>query len=320
MPESDSLYHRLFSHPRMVEEIVREFVPEALASGLDFSALQRVNPKFHTARRTAQHRESDVIWRLPTHEGADIYLYLLIEFQSESDWWMAVRMQVYQGLLWQQIINEQNLKSGARLPPVLLLVLYNGEPRWSAPREISEMIALAPDSTLWHWQPRVRYHLLDMGALVGDDLARRASLVALLFRLEQRQSPQQLEGLVGELIGWFRQHEGFGELKRLFGELVRQAILGLGMELHVPYDLLEMKTMISTLGESWKREWLAEGEALGEAKGTARALVGLLVNRFGSLPSPLQTRIQTADLQSLESWFDRAINAPNLSAVFDPPH
>jgi hypothetical protein len=59
MPESDSLYHRLFSHPRMVEEIVREFVPEALASGLDFSALQRVNPKFHTARRTAQHRESE---------------------------------------------------------------------------------------------------------------------------------------------------------------------------------------------------------------------------------------------------------------------
>jgi putative YhgA-like transposase len=320
MPESDSLYHRLFSHPRMVEEIVREFVPDALASGLDFSGLQRVNPKFHTARRIAQYRESDVIWRLPTHEGADIYLYLLIEFQSESDWWMAVRMQVYQGLLWQQIINEQNLKSGARLPPVLLLVLYNGEPRWSAPREISEMIGLAPDSALWHWQPRVRYYLLDMGALVGDDLARRESLVALLFRLEQRQSPQQLEGLVEELIGWFRQHEGFDELKRLFSELVRQVILGLGMELRVPYDLLEMKTMIATLGETWKQEWLAEGEAVGKAKGIAEAVIRLLVKRFGPLPSSLQSRIYSADLQSLESWFDRAINAPDLSAVFDQPH
>src|ERR1700722_9903852 len=38
---SDSLYHRLFSHPRMVEELVREFVPEALAAGLDFSVVQR---------------------------------------------------------------------------------------------------------------------------------------------------------------------------------------------------------------------------------------------------------------------------------------
>jgi hypothetical protein len=56
----------------MVEELVREFVPEALAAGLDFSGLQRVNPKFHLGRRSARRREGDVIWRLPTCEGADI--------------------------------------------------------------------------------------------------------------------------------------------------------------------------------------------------------------------------------------------------------
>ena len=58
---------------------MREFVPEALAAGLDFSGLQRVNPKFHS-RRSGRRRESDVIWRLPTREGTDIYFYLLIEF------------------------------------------------------------------------------------------------------------------------------------------------------------------------------------------------------------------------------------------------
>ena len=73
MPDSDSLYHRLFSHP---------------------------------------------------HEGGASFLYLLIEFQRESDAWMAVRTQVYQGLLWQQVIDERRLRSGARLPPLLLLVLY----------------------------------------------------------------------------------------------------------------------------------------------------------------------------------------------------
>ena len=88
----------------MVEELVREFVPEALAAGLDFSGLQRVNPKFHIRRRSARRREGDVIWRLPTCGGADIYLYLLMEFQSKSEWWMTVRTQVYQGLLWQQVI------------------------------------------------------------------------------------------------------------------------------------------------------------------------------------------------------------------------
>src|ERR1700758_230447 len=144
MLDSDSLYHRLFSHPQMVEELVREFVPDAVAAGLDFSRLQRINPKFHVDRESAQRRESDVIWKLPTQKGVDIYLYLLIEFQSDSDWWMAVRAQVYQGLLWQQVIEESKLKSGARLPPVFLLVLYNGERRWKAPTQVTDLIALPP--------------------------------------------------------------------------------------------------------------------------------------------------------------------------------
>ena len=124
MPDSDSLYHRLFSHPHMVEDLVREFVPCEMAASLDFRGLQRVNPKFHPNRRSARRREADVIWRLPTREGGASFLYLLIEFQRESDAWMAVRTQVYQGLLWQQVIDERRLRSGARLPPLLLLVLY----------------------------------------------------------------------------------------------------------------------------------------------------------------------------------------------------
>jgi hypothetical protein len=154
-----------------------------------------------------------LIGRLPTCKGADIYLYLLMEFQSKREWWMAVRAQVYQGLLWQQVIDEKKLKAGARLPAVLLLVLYNGVPRWDAPTETGELIALSPDSALWPWQPRARYYLLDIGAFPQDKLARRSSLAALLFRLEQRRSSEEFKELLAEVIGWFRQHENFERLR-----------------------------------------------------------------------------------------------------------
>jgi hypothetical protein len=325
MSDSDSLYHRLFSHPRMVEELVRQFVPDALCAGFDFSGLQRVNPKFHIGRRSAARREGDVIWRLPTRKGIDTCLYLLIEFQSQNDWWMAVRTQVYQGLLWQQVIREQKLKSGAGLPPLLLLVLYNGAQRWSAPTEITELIGLEPHSPLWHWQPQVRYHLLDVGALPENALLRRDSLVALLFRLERPCSPQQLERLIEEVIGWFRRHEGFRELKGLFSELVRHAIRRTGTRARVPNDLLEMKSMLATTFETWRKQWLAEGEAVGLAKGEvkglargkAEALVRLLVSRFGALPPSFRKRIRGAKLASIERWFNRALDAHDLPSVFD---
>jgi hypothetical protein len=314
--DSDSLYHRLFSHPAMVEGLVREFVPEALAAGLDFSGLQRVNPKFHIRRQSARRREGDVIWRLPTCEGVDIYLYLLMEFQSKSEWWMTVRTQVYQGLLWQQVIEEKKLKAGARLPPLLLLVLYNGVRRWNAPTETGKLIALSPDSALWPWQPLSRYYLLDIGAFPKAGLARRSGLAALLFRLEQRHSPEEIKELLGEVIGWFRQHEDFEQLRGLFAELVREALAGLGVKVPVSEDLLEMKTNLSTLGETWKQQWLAEGKAEGKAE----ALLCLLVERFGPVAPPWRKRIRGAKLATLDRWFKRAIVARDVSSVFELPH
>jgi hypothetical protein len=312
--DSDSLYHRLFSHPRMVEGLVREFVPRTLLGGLDFSGLQRVNTKFHSGRRSARRREGDVIWRLPTREGSD-YLYLLIEFQSKSDAWMAVRTQVYQGLLWQQVIDEQKLRAGARLPPLLLLVLYNGEQRWEAANTTRELIALSPDSALWPWQPQVRYHLLDMGAFPKNELARRSSLVALLFRLEQRHSPEGLKELLDGVIGWFRQHEGYERLQELFAELVRQAFAGHGVKLSESGNLLEVKSMLATQFEAWKEQWLAEGKAEGKAE----TLISLLAERFGAVAPSYQKRIRGAKLVTLERWLKRVIVAPDLPSVFSPP-
>jgi Putative transposase, YhgA-like len=318
MPDSDSLYHRLFSHPRMVEGLVREFVSRTWIAGLEFSGLQRVNPKFHCGRRSARWREGDVIWRLPTGEGSDSYLYLLIEFQSESDAWMAVRTQVYQGLLWQQVIDEQGLKAPTRLPPLLLLVLYNGERRWNAATESSELIALSPDSALWPWQPQVRYYLLDMGAFPKRQLARRASLVALLFRREQRHSREELRELLDEVIGWFRQHEGYERLKGLFAELVREVFAGRGVRLSGSEGLSEMKTRISVDWDAGKEEWVAKGIAVGKAQGKAEALVCLLAERFGAVAPSWQKRIRGAKLTTLERWFKRAIVASDLPSVFQP--
>ncbi len=161
-PNSDSLYHRLFSHPVMVEQLVRGFVPEVTAVGVDFGGMELVSTKLHSRKGT--RREADVIWRLPMLDGSDVYLHLLFEFQSRIDWWMPVRTQVYTGLTWQAIVKERKLKSGDKLPPVLAIVLYNADPRWEAPTTVSDLISLPEGSPLWAWQPQARYHLIDEGA------------------------------------------------------------------------------------------------------------------------------------------------------------
>ena len=73
-----------------------------------------------------------MIWRIPRHGGADTWLVLLLEFQSSSDPWMALRVMVYAGLLWQHLVKEKRLPPDGKLPPILPVVLYNGDRRWTA--------------------------------------------------------------------------------------------------------------------------------------------------------------------------------------------
>jgi hypothetical protein len=321
---SDSLYHRLFSHPVMVEQFVRDFVPAALALGLDFSRMERVNAKFHG--RGGRRREGDVIWRIPTEYGGDVYLYLMLEFQSQIDWWMPVRIQVYAGLLWQQIIDEMRLKPGDRLPPVLPVVLYNGDKAWNAPTGTTELVALPPASPLWHWQPDIRYHLVDERALPGSELERRDSLVALLFRLEAGPGPAELFGLIDEIIGWFRQHPDYATLKQLFTEIVGYALSeqpGFANEQTAlpANDLLEMRNMVPERFRKWADE--VRAQAIVETRTQTRtqtladALSRLLRRRFGELPQSCTERIYSASDNELDAWMDRVMDAVSISDLLD---
>jgi hypothetical protein len=191
--------------------------------------------------------------------------------------------------------------------------------RWKAATVTSELIALSPDSSLWPWQPQVRYRLLDMGSFPKDELERRSGLVALLFRLEQPHSPDEHKAIVDELIGWFRQHPGYERLRGLFNELIRESCVQLGMSLSASGNLLEEKTMLVDTFRAWQTQWFAEGEAKGKAAGKAEALISLLAGRFGAVAPFWQERIRGAELKTLEHWFERAIVAPDLPSVFNPP-
>jgi flagellar biosynthesis/type III secretory pathway protein FliH len=93
--------------------------------------------------------------------------------------------------------------------------------------------------------------------------------------------------------------------------------------------------MLATQLEAWREQWLAEGKAeglakgkaegkaeglaKGKAEGKAEALICLLAGKFGAVAPSWQKRIRGAKLATLERWFKRAIVAPDLPSVFNPP-
>jgi hypothetical protein len=321
MPDRDSLYHRLFTHPGVVAQLLREFVSGPWLDDLDLDGMERLNAKFHA--ETAERREGDMIWRVPRRGGGDTYLVLLLEFQSTPDRWMALRALVYAGLLWQHLVKEQRLPLDGRLPPVLPVVLYNGDRRWAAPLVLDELVGLPENSPLWRWQPNMRYHMVDEGAFGDEDLAGRDTLPSLLFRLENSPDPEQVVALADALVAWFVRHPGFEGLRAIFAELLGGLLGPLAPGMVVPEELLEVRNMLATRAEAWKQQWLQEGEQRGRQEGEQRGrregeaalLVRLLEHRFGVLPGWARDRIATGDAVALEEWGLRVFDAGSLEDV-----
>ena len=320
MPDHDALYHRLFSHPGMVAQLLREFVAEPWLADLDLESMERINAKFHA--EDSERRDGDVIWRIPLTRGGDAYLLLMLEFQSTPDRWMALRVMVYAGLLWQHIIKEKRLTPDGRLPPVFPVVVYNGDPRWTVPVSLRDLIGLPAGSALWRWQPEMRYHVLDEGAFSEVDLAGRDTLAALLFRLENSTTPEQTVVLVDAVIDWFRRHAGFEALMPLFATLAGRVVEmaeGAAPGVRVSENLLEVRTMLATRAAEWKQQWRSEGRQEGRQEGRKEGEVLLLTRqlerRFGTLPDIAREKIAAADTELLEEWSLRVLDAKGIDDV-----
>ena len=129
MAEHDSSYKLLFSHPEMVRDLLVGFVHEPWLAEMDLNTLEKVSGSY--VADDLREREDDIIWRL-RFKDRWLYLYILLEFQSSVDTYMAVRVLTYLGLLYQDLIHQKIVSGGQKLPPVLPIVLYNGKPRWRA--------------------------------------------------------------------------------------------------------------------------------------------------------------------------------------------
>lgn len=309
MTDHDALYHRPFSHPGMVAQLLREFAAGPWLDDFDLDHMERLNANFHSD--TSERRDGDMIWRIPRRGGDNAYLVLLLEFQSTPRHWMALRAMVYAGLLWQHLIKEKRLPADGKLPPVLPLVLYNGDRRWAAPLRLHELIGLPENAPLWRWQPDLRYHLVDEGAFTGEDLAKRDALVSLLFRLENSPDPGQAVAMTDAVLAWFGSHPGFAGLRSVFAELLGGLMGPLTPGVKIPEALLEVRNMLATRAETWKQQWLAEGRLKGEAG----LLIRQLERRFGALPDWAQDRIATSDIEAVEEWGLRVLDAGSLDEV-----
>ena len=255
-----------------------------------------------------------MVWRLKVGQQW-VWVYLLLEFQSEPDPWMAVRMMVYMGLLSQHLIKEGELQDGL-LPPIVPIVLYNGTPTWKAPQDVADCFGPSLPG-LESFRPRLRYHLVDEARLKLHPIAEVRNLAEALFGVEQSRTLKntldimraldamlddpQMKPLRRTISTWF---------KLLLRRKVPQANIH---ELDDIDDILKESTML----EQTIERWFEDATMKGEQKGFARAVALQLQLRFGPVPDWAQERLGTASEEQLTQWLGSILTAKSIDDLFE---
>ena len=209
---------------------------------------------------------------------------------------MAVRIMIYIGLLYQDLLKQEaelarnhknesdnqaahnsRLSPNKKLPPVLPIVLYNGEPQWTATTQIADLIEPVPGK-LRDYCPQLQYLLLDENQIVKDPSwsPELDNIVNSFFGVEKNRGTDAFIRALGLMAQLLHGPENTSLrrsfviwLKRVF--LPRQQ-LGLNLdELNAINDLDEVHAMLSERIKKWPDEWMEKGIQKGYEKAQAEA-------------------------------------------------
>jgi len=305
----DSGYKKLFSNHTIFRQLMERFVPQPWVAELDFSSCETVDKSFVSAHY--KETESDLIYKVKLQDE-NIYIYILIEFQSTAPRFMVVRVLNYITSFYLDYIESQTETKQLRLPVVFPIVLYNGENTWNAPVEIADLIEKVP--VLGEYGLHFKYLLLDENTYSKERLLQIRNIVSTLFLAEAHYD---IDLLAQELVNLYQREQDKAAVSLLLNWFRQLAEHGrVPPEDYAQLDYVyrseeEVRTMLVAALERERKNIYAKGEADGFVKGEA---AGIIKGEVAGLAAGMEVQRQTI-LQLLHFRFNLGEEEQKLFAL-----
>ena len=191
----DLLIKKALENPAIAQEFLELYLPQEYKELID---LNTVNPEKESyVEDSLKSKLSDMVFSVQlkadrtkgstqqqnknnsdqgdqeTDKNSSAFIYCMIEHQSSSDYWIALRLLKYSLLLLERYAVKRN-----QLPIILPMVLYNGKKAYSAPRNIFELFS---HPEIARKSITEDYRLVDLQATLDDNIDYDRHLSFLLY-------------------------------------------------------------------------------------------------------------------------------------------
>lgn len=308
----------MFEDKEYVRDLV-EILASELAARIDFRRLSQIDRTF--IPDTLRSQQSDIVLIAPFQAESrtdELLIYILIEHQSTVDPIMGFRVLFYMMQIWdsQRRKWEANKvpKSQWRFRPIIPIVYYTGEDRWSNPLTL-EAIMDMPDA-LARFVPKFDTLFLSVNeteaaALKETDLP----LGWLLTVLQQKNA--DLETISTALL------EAVPNVKHLRKAITYLVLFILHQRPAVEHEdlirLVEQQAQgmeVENMAKSMADVLREQGEAKGEIRAIREGIIKLLQIKFDNVPESIIQKVnRIRSLSRLNSLFEKAATIETLDEI-----
>jgi len=319
----DAFFKWMLDQPGVAEALLEFILPPDLRRLWDGSPLVPLAGSLIT--RELEERRTDRGYLCPSPPGVTTPLIVVFEHKSAPDRgtpWQVTEYLFEQVRTW--IMRRKDLPRRDRLqvPVAAAVVVYQGKWRWRVPLTLPGSSSAVAACSL-----RAGYRLIDVLRTAIERLPPLPRLrVAFMIWQFDRKSPGTLKDRLIELAR-ATLALGVDDLTAmvyyLWGETDERdaALLGEVLDEVIPG---RREQIMLTVGEQLVAQGRAEGlikgrtegKAEGKAEGRREMLLRLLRRRFGEIRGDVVEQVCKGDIDQLDDWSERFVDARTLEDVF----
>lgn len=311
----DALFREMLARRETAISFVREYLPAPVLECLDLESLE-IGPGSIIAPDLRAHI-TDFVGHVHLRDSDDdAYLYLLVEHKTTPDRLVAFQLLRYATQLWHAHVTQGR---GFPLPPVIPVVFYHGQRRWTSSTEFSAVFRCR--AALDPFLPSFRYLLQDLTRYTDEEIRGIELLRAPLRAMRHYYAADLLTRVPDILRGLDRVTDTrpgvdvVATVVRYLSSSKRVSDPELQAAVSEAFGAAGGRRIMATIADRWIERGVQQGIQLGAVTNARRNVLEVLRTRFRRVPRVLQSRIdRIEDVALLGKLLKAAITTTSLQA------
>ncbi len=309
-------FQQQFQKIEFAISFLKEHLPKEVVERIDFKTLRLAPGNF--VGKALRNRRSDVLYEAKI-DGRKSLFYIHLEHQRTPNKKMSFRMLIYTVRIWEQFEEQY---PGKELPLIFPMVVYQGKRKWTSPQNVHDLLDVP--EYLKPYCPQMTYELMDLSSLKDDDIRGELFQRLVLLIMRNIDSPDINDLLFDKyfplIVEMIKKKRGVEYIEDMLYYLSyksehldrEKTVEQLS---HYP-ETQNVREVVMTLAEQWKREGHEKGHEEGIEKGKSKLISKQLLFKYKDEAQDWMDKLNRLSSEDLEIVAERILTANSLEEVF----